>query len=74
MGMIFRRSCMKINFLKTLVVFTAIASVLPAKAVTLTVSPAVVSNTYPGVITLNITGLTNTEQVVVQRCDWDPLN
>jgi len=36
-------------------------------AVTLTVSPSVTSNTYPGVITLNIIGLTNMEQVVVQR-------
>jgi len=36
-------------------------------AQTLTVSPSVVSNTYPGVITLNITGLTNTEKVTVQR-------
>lgn len=44
-----------------------IALVSQANAVTLTVSPSVVSNTYPGVITLNITGLTNTEQVVVQR-------
>lgn len=35
--------------------------------VTLTVSPSVVSNTYPGFITLNITGLTNTEQIIVQR-------
>jgi hypothetical protein len=34
---------------------------------TLTVSPAVTSNTYPGVITLNITGLTNGEQVAVQE-------
>jgi len=34
---------------------------------TLTISPAVISNTYPGVITLTITGLTNTEQVSVQR-------
>ena len=33
----------------------------------LTVSPAVTSNTYPGVITLNITGLTNTEKVAVER-------
>jgi len=33
----------------------------------LTVSPSVISNTYPGVITLNITGLTNTEKVTIQR-------
>lgn len=39
---------------------------------TLTVSPSAVSNTYTGVITLNITGLTNGEQVIVQR--WIDLN
>ena len=31
------------------------------------VSPAITSNTYAGFITLDITGLTNTEQVAVQR-------
>jgi len=35
-------------------------------AVSFTVTPSVVSNTYAGVITLNITGLTNGEQVKVQ--------
>ena len=39
---------------------------------TLTVSPSVVSNTYVGVVTLNITGLTNGEQVTVQK--WMDLN
>ena len=39
---------------------------------TLTVSPSVISNTYPGVITLAINGLTNTEKVVMQR--WIDLN
>ena len=39
---------------------------------TLTVSPSMVSNNYTGVITLNITGLTNGEQVIVQR--WLDLN
>lgn len=39
---------------------------------TLTVSPAITSNTYPGVITLNITGLTNLETVTVQ--EWLDLN
>jgi hypothetical protein len=34
--------------------------------VTLTVTPPVVSNTYTGLITLNITGLTNGQQVTVQ--------
>ena len=36
-------------------------------AATLTVSPAVISNTYPGVITLQIGGLTNSETVTVQK-------
>ena len=35
--------------------------------VALTVSPSITGNTYPGFITLNITGLTNTEQVTIQR-------
>ena len=35
--------------------------------VALTVSPSVTSNNYAGDITLNITGLTNTEKVTVQR-------
>src|SRR5215813_13583067 len=36
-------------------------------AVTFTVTPAAVSNTYRGTITLQVTGLTNTETVVVQK-------
>ncbi len=36
-------------------------------AVAFTVTPAAVSNTYSGKITLQITGLTNTETVVVQK-------
>ena len=58
---------MKTKLIKALAVFTVVALAVQANAVTLSVSPAVTSNTYPGVITLNITGLTNTEQVVVQR-------
>jgi hypothetical protein len=40
--------------------------------VTLTITPSVISNTYSGVITLNITGLTNTETVTIRR--WLDLN
>ncbi|MBI3852298.1 MAG: carboxypeptidase regulatory-like domain-containing protein [Verrucomicrobia bacterium] len=40
---------------------------LPTRAVTFTVTPAAVSNTYTGVITLNVAGVTNGEQVIVQR-------
>ncbi len=41
-------------------------------AVTLAVTPSVTSNTYPGVITLDITGLTNRETVTIQ--EWLDLN
>ncbi len=47
----------------------ALAGPLP---VTLTISPAVTSNTYPGLITLTITGLQNGEKVGIQR--WIDLN
>ena len=33
---------------------------------TLTVTPSAISNTYSGVITLNITGVTNGEKVEIQ--------
>jgi hypothetical protein len=36
-------------------------------AVTFSVTPAAVSNTYSGFITLQVTGLTNTEKVVIQK-------
>ena len=36
-------------------------------AVAFAVTPATVSNTYSGTITLQVTGLTNTETVVVQK-------
>jgi len=57
---------MKIKYTISLSIFTA-ALALHANAVTLTVTPSVISNNYAGDITLNITGLTNTEQVQVQR-------
>ena len=41
-------------------------------AATLTVTPSAISNTYSGVITLNITGVTNGETVGVQT--WLDLN
>src|SRR5438445_934297 len=41
--------------------------VTATQAVTLTVSPTATSNTYAGVITLQIDGLTNTETVVIQE-------
>src|SRR5687767_12678774 len=39
----------------------------PSSAATLTVSPSSTSNTYTGVITFQIGGLTNAEPVVVQE-------
>jgi hypothetical protein len=63
-------------FVVLLIVFIAVALLDTANAkpppVTLTVTPSVISNTYPGVITLNITSLTNTENVTIQR--WLDLN
>src|ERR1700722_6367063 len=58
---------MKTIFLKSLIASAAVALALQSNAVTLTVSPSVISNNYAGDITLNITGLTNTETVQVQR-------
>jgi hypothetical protein len=57
---------MKIKYTNSLSIFI-VALALHANAVTLTVTPSVISNNYAGDITLNITGLTNTEQVQVQR-------
>lgn len=37
------------------------------RAATLSVTPAVIGNTYPGVITLDIGGVTNGEQVTIQK-------
>ncbi|HEU6449699.1 MAG TPA: carboxypeptidase-like regulatory domain-containing protein [Verrucomicrobiae bacterium] len=58
---------MKATLLKILAASAAVAITTQIHAATLTVSPSVTSNTYTGVITLNITGLTNTEKVVVQK-------
>lgn len=52
--------------LASLIALWAAGNVCLAQVI-LTVSPSVTSNTYPGFITLNITGLTNTEQVTIQR-------
>jgi hypothetical protein len=43
-----------------------------SRAVTLSVTPSVISNTYPGVVQLNIGGLTNGEVVIVRK--WLDLN
>src|ERR1035437_6912479 len=60
------------TFIKNLFLLLALPTVLflcqtlPA-AVTFTVTPSAVSNTYSGFITLQIGGLTNTEKVVVEK-------
>ena len=58
--------------IKLSTVFTALALFIPftqdvCASVAFTVTPAAVSNTYSGSITLQVTGLTNTETVVVQK-------
>ena len=70
---------MKIVTRKSLVLMAAFVALICAGSalagpspVTLTVSPSVISNTYPGLITLTITGVTNTEKVGIQR--WIDLN
>ena len=44
-----------------------LSSSLSASAATLSVSPSIVSNTYSGMVTLDITGLTNGEPVIVEK-------
>ena len=60
----------KVNFPRSFCLLTAslFCALAPlAGAATLSISPAVTSNTYAGVITLQIGGLTNAEPVVVQE-------
>jgi len=70
-------SDMKIVSRNFFAVLAALAALMGAGSAifaqpTLTVTPSVISNTYPGVITLAITGVTNGEKVTVQR--WLDLN
>ncbi len=64
---------MKIPFQKISCLLRLLAYLLAGQggfsslAATLTVSPAVISNTYPGVVTLNFGGLSNGETVAVQQ-------
>jgi len=51
-----------------LALLASLTQIQTARAVVaFTVTPAAVSNTYSGMITLTVTGLTNTETVVVQK-------
>jgi hypothetical protein len=54
------------NFLFAMLLFFGLAQSARA-AVAFTVTPAAVSNTYSGTITVQMTGLTNTETVVIQK-------
>src|SRR5437588_7399091 len=45
---------------------TLIGCLMQLHAVTLSVSPSITSNTYGGRITLDITGLTNSEKITIQ--------
>jgi hypothetical protein len=63
---------MKIVSRKLFLVLVVIAALVGAGGIgfaqpVLSVSPSVISNTYQGDITLTITGLTNTEKVIIQR-------
>ncbi len=54
--------------LSVLVILLALGAALPsAQAATLTVTPSSVSNLFSGTITLAISGLTNTEPVLVEK-------
>ena len=57
--------CSKSHFWFTVLAVCLVQSA--ARAVTFTVTPAAVNNTYAGVIALDIGGLTNGEQVIVQK-------
>ena len=58
---------MNLKWIATITIALLLPATMLALPVTFTVNPPVVSNTYPGAITLDITGLTNTEKVIVQR-------
>ena len=66
-----RESFLSIKFaMRTIpkLLVAALLGINPASGqVALTVSPSTISNTYPGLITLDITGLTNHETVTVQE-------
>jgi hypothetical protein len=55
------------NYTRTLLSWALLLLAAGASAATLSVTPSITSNTYSGVITLNITGLTNGEQIVIQK-------
>src|SRR4051812_46650130 len=59
---------MKTLFARLATVFAATGLVASSHAVVnVTVTPSAISNTYNGTVTLQVTGLTNGETVVVQK-------
>ena len=60
-------NCCFVHLKRLVPLFTVAGWITQAGGATLSVTPAVTSNTYAGVITLNIGGLTNTEKVVVRK-------
>ncbi|HEX3627955.1 MAG TPA: hypothetical protein VH280_21300, partial [Verrucomicrobiae bacterium] len=60
------RKCLKLPVVLMAVAMSLMGTAL-AVPVLLTVTPSAVSNTYPGVISLDITGLTNTETVIIRK-------
>src|SRR5581483_8659107 len=57
---------MKMNFFKAFILSLIVVPSLHAFGVRFNLSPTNVSTAYNGVLTLNVTGLTNTEKVIVQ--------
>lgn len=58
---------MKSHFQKIFIVLAVLASIQTIGAVTFTITPSAVSNTYSGVITLQITGLSTGGSVIVRK-------
>src|ERR1700730_15046536 len=66
-GKTVNQTTMKLRIQNLFIALALVLSQTAQAAVTFTVTPAAVSNTYNGTITLLVTGLTNTETVVVQK-------
>jgi putative Ig domain-containing protein/carboxypeptidase family protein len=62
-----RNETMKMFFARLVIICTATVCAVQSHAVTVSVAPSAISNTYNGVVTLQVTGLTNGETVVVQK-------
>ncbi|HLX68494.1 MAG TPA: carboxypeptidase regulatory-like domain-containing protein [Verrucomicrobiae bacterium] len=58
---------MKLNHFRWLSLPIVLAALSSNAAVNMTISPSTVSNTYAGTITLQVTGITNGETVLIQK-------